>query len=567
MAAMTSRRLRILTASALLLSGTVLLGPGVPVHAADANQDLIDAVCSMPKDYLTRTWRGFTQDRGAEISYVAKEPNFVGSGLPHVGPWPYIQDVPMLWYGPGYIKAQGQVDRPVTLADIAPTQAALMNFDGFNAPDGTAMTEALDPSVGAPDYQPPKLEVTLVWDAGGVNVLKAHPDSWPFLKSLIDQGTYFSNATVGLSPTSTAQSHATIGTGAFPDHHGIVGHHFRVGPTMVEPWGDGPAYFVLPTFADVYDLAKNNEPVVGIVATADIHYGMLGHGSFWHGGDRDIGITRSVANPQTSTEEGTAWNLPPKLATYFELADYVNNQKLEDVLKAAVDQLDIEDGQDDEKWRQNSIEELADGFETPAKIPYEEAVLETILKEEQFGQDDVPDLLYTNFKQIDYVSHIWSMNSPEMQDSVVYQDAALKRLVTFLDDTVGNGNYVLNLTADHGAMTNPDVSGGYQISNNQIEAAVESAYDTDGDDIPVVDLVQPSNMYVNVAELEENGGTLEDVSRTVLALTQSETEGSGITAQPGHENDLVFQSVFPTAMLADVPCWTPPKDTSPVGDA
>ena len=30
----------------------------------------------------------------------------------------------MFWYGPGYIRAQGEVDRPVTLAGIAPTVGA-----------------------------------------------------------------------------------------------------------------------------------------------------------------------------------------------------------------------------------------------------------------------------------------------------------------------------------------------------------------------------------------------------------------------------------------------------------
>ena len=41
-----------------------------------------------------------------------------------------------------------------------------------------------------------------------------------------------------------------------------------------------------------------------------------------------------------------------------------------------------------------------------------------MITREGFGQDDVPDLLYANFKEIDYISHIWSMNSPEMDDAV-----------------------------------------------------------------------------------------------------------------------------------------------------
>ena len=40
------------------------------------------------------------------------------------------------------------------------------------APDGTPMTEALLP---ADQRKTPKLVVTMVWDAGGMNVLQAHP--------------------------------------------------------------------------------------------------------------------------------------------------------------------------------------------------------------------------------------------------------------------------------------------------------------------------------------------------------------------------------------------------------
>ena len=44
----------------------------------------------------------------------------------------------------------------------------------------------------------------------------------------------------------------------------------------------------------------------------------------------------------------------------------------------------------------------------------------------------MPDLFYVNFKEIDYISHVWSMNSPEMGDAVEYQDDALKDFVDLL---------------------------------------------------------------------------------------------------------------------------------------
>ena len=92
---------------------------------------------------------------------------------------------------------------------------------------------------------------------------------------------------------------------------------------------------------------------------------------------------------------------------------------------AAVDQAD---GKLDGLWRDNDIDELLKGFDTPARTPYQERVVETVIQNEEFGKDDVPDLLYLNFKEIDYVSHVWSMNSPEMRDAVVAQDRALKRV-------------------------------------------------------------------------------------------------------------------------------------------
>ena len=87
--------------------------------------------------------------------------------------WDYIQHVPLFWYGPGHIAARGEVDRPVTVADIAPTQAALLDFDGFEAPDGEVCTRR-STRRSARAYEPPKLVVVMVWDAGGINVLEEH---------------------------------------------------------------------------------------------------------------------------------------------------------------------------------------------------------------------------------------------------------------------------------------------------------------------------------------------------------------------------------------------------------
>ena len=504
-------------------------------------------ICSTPRELLVRIWNGHRADRGPEIQMVPTEPNFVGSGLPHVGPHDYIQRVPMLLFGPGYIAPVGPVRRPVTVADIAATQARLLDFE-FEAPDGVPMAEALVPASERPVA--PRLIVTMVWDAGGRDVLSAWPNDWPYLRSLIPRGTWYENATVGSSPSSTAQIHTTIGTGAFPRVHGLVGHRLRIGDRTTTPWASGPAFIVRPTLADLYDRAMGNGPLVGLVGTVSIHLGMLGHGAMWGGGDRDLVILREKLDATTLGAEGFEWNLPSKLEPFYEFPEYANEVPGFERDVRAIDQADSKlDG----KWRSNSIDQLLLGFDTPARIPYQNRVVQDLVTREEFGADDVPDLLYLNFKEIDYISHIWTMNSPEMKDAVVWQDAALQEFVRFLDREVGERRWVLVLTADHGALPDPELSGGFQISTGAVARAIEARFG-DSDGTGVVDLMQLTGIYMNTGELRENGYTLMDVAEFLMTLTKGETGEAGTVVPAGEEDDKVFSLAFPSSIMRALPC-------------
>jgi len=506
---------------------------------------MADLACALPHEWLLRTWRGYRDDRSAEIQILPLEPNFVGSGLPHVGPWDYAQDIPMFWYGPGHVAPAGVVNRPVTLAGIAPTQAELLGFP-FRTSDGSPMREAI-----AGNPTPPRLIVTIVWDAGGDNVLERWPNDWPYLESLIPQGAWFERATLGTTPTSTAQTHATIGTGVFPDDHGIVGHRMRIGERIAEPWERGPTYLIEPTLADLYDRAMNNEPIVGELGTVAIHLGMLGHGSMWGGGDQDIAVVREVVGAETLGEEGFQWNLTPVLQPYYRFPGYLNEVP---GFEEDVRQADAADGRLDGKWRSNDIAALLSGFHTPARVPYQTRVLEELITREGFGRDDVPDMLFVNYKLIDYISHVWTVNSPEMQDAVGAQDEALRELVDFLNETVGQGQWVFVLTADHGSVPDPRVSGAFQISATPIVNGLNATFDTDGDDVRLVDLVQQTQVFVNVDELEQSDRTLEEMSEWIMSLTKADTVQPGVVVPPEEADDPVFQAAFPSAIMGELAC-------------
>ena len=110
------------------------------------------------------------------------------------------------------------------------------------------------------------------------------------------------------------------------------------------------------------------------------------------------------------------------------------------------------------------------------------------------------------------------------------------------------------ITADHAAMPNPTASGGFEVSTGAVTSAIESRFDTNGDTVPLVDNVQPGSVFLNEDELQANGVTVQDVARFAQTLTQAQTAGGGVSPNPGQENDPVFQAVFPSSLMEDLPC-------------
>jgi hypothetical protein len=271
----------------------------------------------------------------------------------------------------------------------------------------------------------------------------------------------------------------------------------------------------------------------------------------WGGGDQDIAVIREKIGADTLGAEGFDWNLTPDLMPYYRFPDYLDEVGGFDRDVRAVDS---NDGQIDGRWRTNDIETLLEGFDTPARIPYQTRVMEEMIAREGFGADEVPDLLFVNYKMIDYISHVWTVNSPEMQDAVKGQDAALETFVDFLNATVGEGEWALVLTADHGSIPDPKISGAFQIAATPIQNGINATFDTDGDQTRVVELIQPTQIFVNEAELRQNGHTLEEVSEWILGLTKADTLQPGVTVPAGEADDLVFQAAFPSEMMSRLPC-------------
>jgi predicted AlkP superfamily pyrophosphatase or phosphodiesterase len=239
------------------------------------------------------------------------------------------------------------------------------------------------------------------------------------------------------------------------------------------------------------------------------------------------------------------------MAPYYTFPSYVNTLPPVTAYTRALDQAD---GRLDGAWRGHPFTELHNGFDTPARTPYQTRLVETVIEREGFGKDDVPDLLSLNYKAIDTIGHLFSADGVEMSDAVAYQDEALRELVSFLNRVVGKGRWVMALTADHGTQRDPAVSGAFMIDVNKIDSLVRKAFDNDNDGVPLIEKVRATEIWLNTQELANNGFTLDDVSQFIVRMTQQQTFKNRNTPVPGHEGDAVFSAAFPSSMLSGLPC-------------
>lgn len=510
------------------------------VHTApEPKGGWFDAACNMPPEHLKIIARGYDEERSPDLAIVPREPNFFGSftANSHSGPWDYAQRVPIIFYGPGHIKAQGEInpDRQVTSADMAPTIADLLGYPWPDDRPSSSLTDALVPEAERPD--PPKLVMTVAWDGGGRNVLEQWPDAWPNLKSMVENGTSFGNAIVGSSPSVTPAVHATMGTGTFPNEHRIVDIPLRVDGEIVGSWPKArPSYLAVETIADLYDRDNGNEPLVGMVGDHGWHLGMIGHGSYLRGGDKDFGVMfNGVQKPITNPD-------------YYKLPSYL--LELEGI-EADIPEIDESDGEADARWMGNDVLEDPElARETPAATLYQTRILRELMSREGFGQDDVPDLLYTNYKQIDYVGHRFNMLDPEMREAVHYSDQELGELKNYLNKSVGVGEWVVVITADHGSTPAALATQAWPIGTQEILDDLAEHFELPIETI--VDETRVTGFWLNQDGLAANDISPEDVAEFILDMRIEDNAVAVDELPEGYNERLdehIFSAVFPSGEI------------------
>ena len=470
---------------------------------------------------------------------IPRAPNYVGSPSmpPHSGPWDYLARVPLVFYGPGVIASSGALGVPATTADIAPTLASLVGFDDWPARAGRSLEAVVRPQRPAP-----RLVVVIVWDGGGWNALRRHPSAWPHLRAMTRRGASFPRMLIGSSPSVTAPVHATLGTGAWPRVHGIPALNVR---TRKDDYIDpllylDPSALRIPTLADLYDASAGNEPITGMLASSNWHLGMIGHGAAHRGGDRDPVVLLDENGATYSNE--SLYSLP--------------SIEKPGRLAALTDSLDVADGRADASWRGFSLEDdLFVKKGNPARVAYEQDLLEQLIRVAGFGSDARPDLLYVNFKATDEAGHRWGPSSWQVGRVIAAQDRALGQLTGFLNRRVGRGRWALTVTADHGQMPLREETGAWPIAGGELVRDINERFDGDGDGIDVAGQAVSSGVYLNRSELADNGLRLGGIARWLGGYTVAENAQDELSERwRRRRNEPLFHAVMAHRRVAARSC-------------
>jgi hypothetical protein len=482
--------------------------PTEPPRGAPTVEEMADRLGA---DVVEHLRRGYFPGRSSDILFVPTPGTTVvrwsGEGLgtdlsdprtTHPTPWDYHQRVPIVLYGPGYIRAGKQIQRSVDVTDIEPTFAELLGFE-FDAPDGEPLADALLPRGRRGGT--PEVVVLVAYDGGGWNLLEEWPDAWPFQQELMNRGTTYLNATIGSAPSVTSAIHANMGAAAYPETHGMPEITARLPDGSV---GDiyldeaDPSLLETETLADAWDLGRGNRPWVGMVGYESWHLGMMSHGAESpHGADRDAAVLWEPEPPgEFFTNE-----------EFYDLPGYLPG---EGVLDEHLRDLDGQDGAIDDRWMGWDLTDPKIIPGTPAFVEYQgDAILEMV-EREPLGEDGFTDMLFIELKPTDFGGHLWNMVAPEEEFVLRAQDRLLRDLVEALDRKVGGHDYVLAVTADHGQTPKPETVDGFRVHPDLLGRAVDRYFG-----VKLIQKVTPSGLFVDRVAADRAGVSLEAIARFV----------------------------------------------------
>ncbi len=282
------------------------------------------------------------------------------------------------------------------------------------------------------DVERPKLVVGIVVDQMRWDYLYRYYSLYGDggFKRLMTEGYNCENTMINYVPSVTAIGHASIYTGSVPAIHGIAGNNFYQDGKPMYCCDDStvtgvgttskaglmsPRNMLTTTIGDELKVATDFKAKVVGVSLKDrasiLPAGHAADGAFW--------FDKSTGTFITSTYYMKA--LPEWLVKY--------NKTIGKVTKDEVQY-------------------------SPLGNKLTEELAKAAVEGEKLGQGSITDMLTVSFSCTDLIGHKYGTHSEKTREIYTDLDSRLADFFSYLDQKVGKGNYLVFLSADHGAANN-----------------------------------------------------------------------------------------------------------------
>lgn len=325
------------------------------------------------------------------------------------------------------------------------------------------------------------------------------------LRRLIDSGIVYTNAYHDHANTSTGVGHATIATGVYPARHGIIDNNWYnrttgqncyccydpefevLGNDSID--GRSPNNLLVST---VGDLLKETSPESKVVSFASKDRSSIFMGgkhadaAYWYDYQTGNYVT-SYYYSDTVPVWLDEFNQNGHKDVYFN--QYWHKFGSENVMKLAREDDFPGEYSDSQRVFARLITGNSDHpdaayyqelFNTPFADKMGLAFVRRLVESIGLGQDSIPDLLWVGCSSSDPIGHRYGPYSQEALDYYLRLDDYLGFMLDTLNMYVGEGNYSVILTSDHGVMPLPEyahtigITQAKRIPYKQVHTSIDS---------------------------------------------------------------------------------------------
>ena len=269
------------------------------------------------------------------------------------------------------------------------------------------------------------------WDYLGRYYDKYQEDG---LKRLITKGYSCNNCLINYLPTVTAVGHTSVYTGTTPAFHGICGNSFYKNGVKISSCEDHDVKAVGS------DKAKASSPVNLLATTIGDQLRL--HTDFK---SKVIGVSykdRAAILPAGRSANAAYW-IDTKAGQFISSTWYM--QELPQWAKDFNAQMA-------KNKELKKVGKDVGSYPLCGHLTADMAI--AALKGEQLGKGEVTDMLCISFSQTDVIGHEFGTRGERTDEAYLELDKDIAKLLKAFDEQVGEGNYLVFLTADHGGAHN-----------------------------------------------------------------------------------------------------------------